>query len=409
MDLPIYISIILLLLLTYAGAWISSAETALFSLPAHRVNLFKTEKGSAKQLIAKLLSTPRDLLVTVFMINTFINIVLQNVASDMFQESSWTFKVGVPLIVTLVFGEVIPKYLGLQNNQAIALKCAPTLERLSDWLAPIRKMIIAITSPLSRILFFFLRRENVITKSEIEHVIKTSKNQGVLTTDEAELLAGYLNLSDAEVKELMQPKEDIHFYNIDDPLSELERLFIEEECTRVPVCKGDIDHVLGIISSMRYFREKERKDVVEMLAKPYYVPETMQAKALLRKMNEIEERIALVVDEYGSICGLIAREDLIAVVIGQIDDPTSGHDLYISAGPNEAISSGKWDLSDFNAYFDADLKSPTGMVSIGGWLVERHGDIPKSGEKIELNGFLFHVLAAQPTRITRLFIKKLGG
>jgi putative hemolysin len=407
-DLPIYISIILLLFLTYAGAWISSAETALFSLPAHRVNLFKTEKGSTKQLIAKLLSTPRDLLVTVFMINTFINIVLQNVASDMFRESSWTFKVGVPLVVTLIFGEVIPKYLGLQNNQAIALKCAPTLERLSDWLAPVRKMVIAITSPLSRILFFFLRRENVITKSEIEHVIKTSKNQGVLTTDEAELLAGYLNLSDAEVKELMQPKEDIHFYDIDEPLSALERLFIEEECTRVPVCKGDIDHVLGIISSMRYFREKERKEVVEMLAKPYYVPETMQAKALLRKMNEIEERIALVVDEYGSICGLIAREDLIAVVIGQIDDPTSAHDLYIPAGHNEAIASGKWDLADFNTYFDADLKSHTGMVSIGGWLVEMHGDIPKSGEKIELQGFLFHVLAAQPTRITRLFIKRVG-
>lgn len=409
MDLPIYLSVTLILLLVYASAWISSAETALFSLPAHRVNLFKSEKGSAKQLIAKLLSSPRDLLVTVFMINTFINIVLQNVASDLFKESSWTLKVGVPLIITLIFGEVIPKYLGLQNNQSIALKCAPALERLSDWLAPMRKLIISITSPLSRILFFFLRRENVITKSEIEHVIKTSKNQGVLTTDEAELLAGYLNLSDAEVKELMQPKEDIHFYDVDDPLSELERLFVEEECTRVPVCKGDLDHVLGIISSMRYFRERDRKEIVEVLAKPFYVPETMQAKALLRKMNELEERIALVVDEYGSICGLIAREDLIAVVIGQIDDPTSVQELYIPAGHNEAIASGKWDLADFNEYFKTDLKSQTGMISIGGWLVEMHGDIPKSGDKIELQGFLFHVLAAQPTRITRLFIKKVGG
>lgn len=409
MDLPIYISIILILLLTYASAWISSAETALFSLPSHKVNLFKTEKDSVKQLIAKLLSNPRDLLVTVFMINTFINIVLQNVASDMFKEHGWLLKVGVPLIVTLIFGEVIPKYLGLQNNLAIATRCATTVERLSEWLTPIRKLIISITSPLSRILFFFLRRENVITKSEIEHVIKTSKKQGVLTTDEAELLAGYLNLSDAEVKELMQPKEDIHFYDIDHPIAELEKLFIDEECTRVPVCKGNLDHVLGILSSMRYFRESGRKEIVEMLAKPFYVPETMQAKALLRKMNEIEERIALAVDEYGSISGLIAREDLIAVVIGQIDDPTGTGELYISAGQSEAIASGKWDLADFNEYFKSDLKSDNGMVSIGGWLVEKHGDIPKGGEKIELNGFLFQVLAAQPTRITRLFIKKVDA
>jgi CBS domain containing-hemolysin-like protein len=249
----------------------------------------------------------------------------------------------------------------------------------------------------------------MITKSEIEHVIKTSKNQGVLTTDEAELLAGYLNLSDAEVKELMQPKEDIHFYDIDHPIAELERLFVQEECTRVPVCKGDLDHVLGILSSMTYFRERGRKEVVEMLAKPFYVPETMQAKALLRKMNEIEERIALAVDEYGTISGLIAREDLIAVVIGQIDDPTGAGELYVSAGHHEAIASGKWDLADFNEYFDADLKSKSGMVSIGGWLVEMHGDIPKSGEKIELEGFLFQVLSVQPTRITRLFIKKVGA
>lgn len=408
MEFHLAVSLILLLLLLYYSAWISSAETALFSLPSHKIRVFKQDTNKVKQLIAKLLAHPRDLLVTVFMVNTFINIMLQNVASDMFGNSgSWVLKVGVPLILTLIFGEIIPKYLGLQNNQAIALKVAKNIERLQNLLSPIRSFIIQVTAPISRLLFFFLRKENTITKAEIEHVLKTSESHGVLNRDEAELLAGYLNLQEALVKELMQPKEDILYYDLSEPVSRLEELFTKEECSRVPVCKESLENVLGLLSSVSYFKEKGKKEIPSLLSKPSFFPETMPAKALLRKMNEQHLKAALIVDEYGSITGYISREDLIEVVIGQIEDPLSSQQLYIKAGSKEVIASGKWDLSEFNDHFHADLQSQTGMVSIGGWLTEMHGDLPKSGEKINLAGFLFHVLSAGPTRITRLFIKKV--
>src|SRR5690606_13399137 len=130
-------------------------------------------------------------------------------------------KVGVPLILTLVFGEIIPKYIGMQNNASVAYLVAPLINQFQIWLKPLRHWIIAITYPISRLLFFYLEKEDSISKEELEHVLKTSEQHGVLSPDEAELVSGYLNLQDSIVKELMRPREDILYYNINDPLTKL--------------------------------------------------------------------------------------------------------------------------------------------------------------------------------------------
>ena len=404
-------SLLLILILFYAGAWISSAETALFSLSSHKVKTYKTDADPVKHLIAHLLSHPRDLLVTVFMINTCVNILLQNVFSSMFgADAGFGLKVGVPLVLTLVFGEIIPKYIGLQNNVAIAHKVSPTLDYLNNGLKWVRKVVIAVTTPISRVMFFFLKPEKEISKEELEYVIHTSTELGVLNHGEAELLDGFLNLLNRSIKELMWPKEDIVFYDINQPLSRLIHLFKEEEYTRIPVCDGSFEHILGIITSMDYFQHqdniKSSKDILKYVQKPFYVPVTTSARSLLKRMDEASHILALIVDEYGFIMGLISREDLIEVVVGHIEDEKS-QSLFITAEKNEVIASGKWEITEFDDYFHANLKSQN-HVTIGGWLTEKLGDIPKTGVKIELDGFYFHVLAASPTRITRLFIRKLS-
>ena len=111
-------------------------------------------------------------------------------------------------------------------------------------------------------------------------------------------------------------------------------------------------------------------------------------------------------DEYGSISGLITKEDLIEVVVGDIEDSRDQQPLFVKAGLNEVIASGKWELAELNDYFNTQLKSQS-MLTIGGWLTEQLGTIPKSGTKWEHDGFLFQILAAGPNRITRLFIRKL--
>lgn len=410
MDLPLWISLLVLGLLLYASSWISSAETALFSLSSHTLKTYRSSKEITKQLISKLLAHPRDLLVTVFIINTCVNILLQNVASDMFgSHAGWSLKVGVPLALTLVFGEIIPKYIGLQNNVVLAEAVAGKVYILQTLLSGIRRLIIAITAPISHMLFFFLKKERNITKDELIHVIETSQAQGILDKTEAELVAGYLNLQDAEVKEIMWPKEDILFYDIQQPLSRLTHLFSEENRTRIPVCDGSLEHILGIATAMQYFRQpaKNTSSLISLLQKPFFIPETTAAKQLLVRMNTQDQALALVVDEYGTITGLISREDLMEIVVGQIQDNREQQALYLRAGPHEVIASGKWELTECNSHFHSSLESQYNSVTLGGWLTEKIGEIPKSGSKWEFEGFLFHILAASPTRITRLFVRKL--
>lgn len=402
--------IVAILILTYLGAYISASETALFSLPSTKVKSFKTDPDSRKQTIARLLAKPRDLLVTVFMLNTLFNILLQNVVSTSLGESaSLLAKVGIPLALTLILGEIIPKYYGLQNNVQVSLKVAPSIDITQNLIGPIRRFIVKITTPVSRALFFFLRKDEQLSREEIDQVVKTSEQQGVLTADESQLISGYLDLQDVEVKELMWPREDILSYDNIQPLSKLSYLFVEENCTRLPVIKQSIDNLLGIIDAYTYFTHqdeiKKPEDIVKFLKKPFFVPETTHARTLLKKMKENE--LALCVDEYGSITGLITREDLLEVVVGQIVDARDQEQFYTRAGENDIITSGKLELNEFNDIFNTKFESENGLVTLGGWLTEKIGDIPKAGYKYETEGFLFQVLASTPTRIDRIYVRKL--
>ncbi|KAF3362997.1 Uncharacterized protein PHSC3_000533 [Chlamydiales bacterium STE3] len=411
MDIATSFTLLMTALFTYWGAWISSAETALFSISPLKVLTYKDNPDPQKKLIAALLAHPKDLLVTIFMINTFVNIMLQNIVSNQFGENgNWQLKIGIPLLLTLILGEVIPKYIGLQNNFSISYKVAPKIDLLQNLLKPIRKFIIAVTTPVSRILFFFLKKDQEISPEELEHVLETSEKQGILSPEINELIKGYLEIQESNVKELMWPREDILYYEISQPLSKLSYLFAEEGCSRIPVAEKNLDAVLGIITASQYFKYQHEiqnpKDLIHFLEKPYFIPETMHSRMLLKRFDEKGEVFALVVDEYGSISGLITKEDLIEVVVGDIEDPRDQQPLYVKAGKNEVISSGKWELAEFNGYFDARLKSNS-MLTIGGWITEQLGTIPKSGTKWQSEGFLFQILAASPNRITRLFIRKL--
>jgi CBS domain containing-hemolysin-like protein len=406
--------VILLLFLIFCSGFFSASETALFSLPATKIKAYQSSHDPKKRLVAKLVLEPRDLLVTVFMLNTLVNILIQNTTSSMFgQSASWTLKVGLPFILMLLFGEIIPKNIGLQRNVKLASFFAPSINFMQNFLKPVRTFIIAITVPISRAMFFYLRKEESISKEELKHVLKTSQEHGVLQPDEAELSWGYLNLQDAIVKELMWPRKDILYFDIHDPLSKLIYLFVDQKCSRLPVCDKSLDVVLGIITVHQFFLHRQQinstNDLRKYLAKPLYIPEAIPARLLLRRFDEQRQVLALAVDEYGSISGLITREDIIEEVIGEISDQRDQKAAYVRSGPNEIIASGHLELSEFNEIFHTDLVSETNMVTIGGWLIEQVGDIPHSGSQFEFQGFLFKVLASDPNRVRKLYIRKLKG
>lgn len=410
MSFPILI--VVLALLIFMSGFLSASETAMFSLSSMKVRAYRHGADKRGQLIARLLSKPRKLLVTILMLNVVMNILVQNVVSGIFGTfSSWALTVGVPLGLTLVFGEVIPKSIAYPKNTFISYHAAPFLRGVEIVLKPLRDAITYLTEFISKFFFFYLRKEKEIAIEELKIALRSSQETGAVSSEEAKLVRGYLNLEEDVVKELMCPRNEILFFDVNEPLSRLVSLFVDEECTRIPVCSGSIEHVLGVMSSSSFFLHQDRikntHDVISYLKKAYFVPESMISRALLEHFYQIEETMAMVVDEYGSISGIITLEDLVETVIGQIADRRDEKSHYTRASDDIVIASGKLELIEFEEIFDYHFESPNNMATIGGYLTELLGDIPKSGTKIQRHGFLFHVLSADLNRVRRVYIRRV--
>ncbi|MBN2480036.1 MAG: HlyC/CorC family transporter [Parachlamydiales bacterium] len=402
--------ILLLICLILLSAVVSAAETSLFSLSSFTIKTYKSDEDKRKKIIAKLLNRPRDLLVTILMINIIANISIQNTVSSIFGSfASWALKVGVPLFLTLFFGEIIPKSLALPNNKFIAYKLAPFLSFTTKIIKPIRILLIKVTSYISRVMFFFLKKEKPLTFDELEHVIRTSEEKKILSADETDLVEGYLHLHDSNIKEHLRPRSDVLFYDINDPIEILTNLFSEKQISRIPVCDNDIENILGVITLKRFFIHKDEikmpSDLKKFLKKPFFVPDTIKSWNLLLKLRSTRENIAVVVDEYGSIEGIITQEDLTEPVIGEIFDVADSKLSYTMLEDGSIIASGQMQLEELEDIMNTPLERKTTAVTVGGFLTDEIGEIPIAGIKFVKNNLVFYILSSDPTRIRRVFIK----
>lgn len=407
-----YFLVTLLVVLIGLSGVLSASETALFSLSSMRIRAYRYGADPRGKLIAKLLSKPRKLLVTILMLNVMMNILVQNVVSGLFGTfSSWGLTVGIPLALTLIFGEVIPKSIAYPMNTWIAYRMAPFIQAMEWIVKPFRNVITFMTNGISRFFFFYLKHEKEISIEELKYALHTSKETGTVSDEEATLVRGYLNLEEDLVKELMCPRGEVLFFDINQEVSELVRLFVDEECTRIPVCNKSLENILGIMTSGSFFlhqsRIKTTPDLIPFLRKPHFIPESMICRFALQQAYEKEEAMMIVVDEYGSISGLLTLEDLVESVIGQIADRRDQKSHFTRSSEDIFIASGKLELTEFEEIFDVHLESPNNMATIGGWLTEQLGDIPKSGSKYQTKDFLFHVLFAEINCIRRVYIRRL--
>lgn len=378
-----------------------------------QIRAFRKDKDKRKQLIARLLAHPRELLVSFIIVIIIMSLLVQSLVSSLWGEkNNWLLNVGVPLALNLVLGEIIPKSLAMPNHLSVTYHFAPLLFYTQKALYPIRKTLGWITDKVSPLLFFFLQKEKEISVEELQHALKESKDRGILLPEETELIRGYLHLQECSIREIMRPKEEILFFDTQDPLSKLIHLFIDEECTRLPLCQGGLDNLLGVISGRIFFRHKDSiktpTDLIPIAKPAYFVPETLKADLLLQQLYEKKESLAIVVNEYGSISGLITLEDLVELVIGEIVDKRDRDPFFTRANDNEIIASGKLELTEWEKIFEIPLQSETHRVTLGGWLIEQIGEIPKTGFKYQTKDFLFHILSAEPTRIRRIYVRKLS-
>lgn len=231
--------------------------------------------------------------------------------------------------------------------------------------------------------------------------------KGLLQKDEAEFIQGYLELEDLEVKELMVPKSEIPFYDILLPLSKLHFLFSKQ--SEVLVCKENVDDIIGIIDSKTYFVHKNEiktpEDLFKFVHNPYFVPETSSSKQLLHNAVVKNKKVALAVDEYGVISGIIYRERLIKE-LSHADMQESGKEEYSIVSKNTIVASGKLSLQEVRRLFSVKLLTKYHAVTIGGYITEQLGSIPKSGDTLQREHLFFRILAASPTQVLKVFIQK---
>jgi len=406
------VSILFLVVLLLVCAFFAGVETALFSLPLTKVKSFRHNGDLKKQTVAELLAQPGDLLITLIVVNILCSVLTQNTVASLVHSSKWIFNIGVPLVLVLVLGEVLPKSLCLTRNTALSLFMAPIVMKLHKALFPFRKVLMYIVHGIARAVSFFFKKEKEISSEELKHALTTSKQTGIVQEEEADLVSGYLQLQELQIKDLQRPREDILYFDVEDSLDKLEYLFVDQECSRVPVCKGNLDHILGIISGPVYFLYRDRLhsalDLTPFLKKCFFAHETMYADTLLRQMYDRKESLAVIVDEYGALSGLISLEDLIEVVVGEIIDRRDTGSMFTRSGEHVIIASGKMELAELAQIFGLHLKSRHHMVTLGGWLTEQFGDIPKTGAQLNRDDCFFQVLAADKTRVNRVYMRRRG-
>ncbi len=405
-----YILLFLLLFFTLLSGFLATSLVSLFSLSSSDLKGYASD--TKKSRVVKLLSNPHDLLVTLVFCDICANILIQNTAANLFGDySSWLFKVGVPLIIIVFFGEILPKTLALPFNTQIAYRIAPIIFFLQKILGPLRHFITAITTRISRTLFFFLKQNKETSKEEMHYLLKSSKEAGILDHDEVQWISGYLATGTHPIKERMHPRDEILYYNIDEPISKLQSYFKEKAHSRIPVCRGELQNVLGILACHDYLTHRHTivlgEDLLPLLKKPFYAPETTLSRALLHRFLQDDESMALVVNEYGLISGLLTVEDLYEMVIGKIADRRVESSRYSKPSNDVLIASGKLELSEFESLMGSSLPSENNMVTLGGWLTEQLGEIPKCGTTYTWKNYLFQILASDPNRILRAYIRRL--
>jgi CBS domain containing-hemolysin-like protein len=202
-------------------------------------------------------------------------------------------------------------------------------------------------------------------------------------------------------------------YDLQEPIERLFHLLYQEECGKIPVCDGGLDRILGVLYIKDLAGKKithlTQEDLLKALNKPLFVPETTQAVSLLRQLDDAYQSLALVVDEYGSVSGLLTREDLLEVIIGEIIDRRDHKNWYSLTEEGSIIASASWDLEGVEELLGLRLPNPLKAQSLGGWLSAVHGSIPEEGWKSVFEDYIFEVTDASPSHLRQIKITRMGA
>jgi len=411
---------IVFIILILASAVISGSEVAFFSLDREQLKEFGKGESAAGNAVIKLIDRKRHLLATILIMNNLINIAIVTLSTFFTwslvgtKTTEGSVIITLSIIVTFVilfFGEVVPKNFANQHNAKFAQATARGLLLLERLLRPFSFLLISVTSVIEK---HVQRKGHEITIDGLNQALEMTTDENT-SEEEKGILKGIVNFSILTVKQVMKSRMDITAIENDLDFHELMDKINKCGFSRIPVYNETIDKIEGIlyIKDLISHIEQDEDFVWQELVRPgLFVPENKKADSLLKDFQEQRVHMAIVVDEYGGTSGLITMEDIIEEIVGEINDEFDDEDVAYNKLDNSTyVFEGKTSLNDFckivgaeQTFFD-DVKGES--ESLGGLLLELNEKLPRAGEKISYENFLFTIVSVDPRRIKRIrvFIK----
>jgi putative hemolysin len=407
---------VIMLVLLMMSALVSGSEVAFFSMSQDDIAKTKVSNVKNELLIIELLKRPKKLLATILILNNFINVAIVTLSTFLTWEIVGTKETEGLLVVTLTaiitflivfYGEIVPKVYANQNNVTFAKRMAPFLALAEKFFSPLSWLLMSISKIIERRVE---QKGFNISVDELHQALEITSTPE--TTDEEKgILKGIVNFGTLSVRQVMKSRMDITAFDIEDDYHTLMDRINKNGFSRIPVYRDTIDKIEGVlyVKDLLPYTDKEDDFKWQELLRPgFFVPESKKIDSLLKDFQEKRVHMAIVVDEYGGTSGLITLEDVIEEIVGEISDEFDENEdiAYNKLDDNTFIFEGKTSLNDFSkiigedpSYFD-DVKGDS--ESIGGLLLELNNKLPRAGEKINFNKFVFTAVSVDQKRIKRV-------
>lgn len=410
MDTDTLIRIIVLICLLILSAFFSSAETALTAVSPIRIRNLLDQNPSDKRAAAvmRIIDDPSPMLGTILVANNAVNLSASAITASLayrFGGKHLALATGIITLLILVFGEITPKTIATIRTEKMALTYARPLTVLMKILTPIVFLINAISNGLLKLLGVSREDAGKLTQGDIQTIVDVGHEEGIIHSDEKDIITNVFELKDSAVKEVMVPRVHVSILDADISFEELLKIFREDKYTRYPVYEDTPDHIIGTINMKDLLLYHDGAissfSVRSILREAHFVFEHKKIRELLAEMMEASVSIAIVVDEYGDWTGIITLEDVLEEIVGEIhdeyDEPSD--DLIYQVAPNEYIAEGAISLDDFSDRLDTEIESED-YDSLGGYILEQLDRIPDVGDAVTTeNGIRLVVDSVDNNRI----------
>ena len=415
MDSGSIFQIIILIILLLLSAFFSSAETALTTVNRIRMRSLAEDGNSRAACVLKVTDDSGKMLSAILIGNNIVNLSASSIATslalDLWGSVRAGIATGILTLLILIFGEISPKTIAAINAEKISLSYC----NIIYWLMKLLTPVIFILNKLSIAFLFLLRvdpnaKDKAMTEEELRTIVDVGKETGVIESEEHEMINNVFDFGDAQAKEVMVPRIDMTFANIDCTYDELIEIFKEDKFTRLPVYKDTTDNVIGIINmkDLLLYKDREHFSIQDIMREPYFTYEHKNTAELFMEMRKSSISLAIVLDEYGATAGLITLEDLLEEIVGEIRDEydTDEEDPIVKLSDREYLVLGSTNLEDLCEKLDLNFESDD-YDTIGGYLIGLLDHLPEKNEIIITDDdVLLRVEQMDKNRIEKIYIKK---